>query len=238
MKTYRYSRLAETQAKKAKKAAIFYIITSIIVILLLFFYGINYSSKITEIVLNAIGKKSTTLGQDTLPPASPKIFDLDEFTNEKNYTISGTSEAGSEITIFVNQNEEKILTNASGIFQTSVTLRDGENKIYAKATDESGNQSLESSIIIITLDTNPPLLTLTEPNQKTFIGNDNKKIKIKGETEEGAQIHINDNFVFLNSNNTFEFEMTLSEGDNEIVIIATDKANNQTEIINNFIWQP
>jgi len=238
MKNQRYSRLAETQAKKAKKTALFYVVTSIIIVFILFFYGFNYSSKITAFVLNAIGKKTTSLGQDNLPPASPKIFEVDEYTNKENYEISGTSEAGSEIIIFVNDNEEKALTNSSGIFQTNIKLKKGLNTIYAKAIDDASNESLNSETVSITLDTTPPMLKINEPTQKTFIGNDNKKIKIKGETENNVQIHINNNFVFVNSDNTFEFEIELSEGEQEISIIAIDEAQNETEIINFFNWQP
>ena len=78
-------------------------------------------------------------------------------TNDNSITLTGTAQAGSVLTL--NQNNiqlEPVPVNDDGIWSFTVILIDGQNVFYAISTDESGNSSTPSDLVLITLDTVPP----------------------------------------------------------------------------------
>ena len=63
---------------------------------------------------------------------------------------------------------------------------------------------------------------------KGFVSTENE-IMVKGKTEEKATVTVNERFVVVGSEGNFEYSLTLSEGENKILIVAIDKAGNKTE---------
>ena len=158
-------------------------------------------------------------------------------TNQSEITIEGSiNEEGS---IFIN-NEAVVFVSpplmggvgegedqsGSSTFTHTLMLSEGENAITIKALDTVGNMT-EKGLKII-LDTIAPEITLTNPTTETLTTNQNQ-ITISGSvSEELESLTLNGTAIALDGLN-FSMIFTLSEGNNVLILIATDLAGNSAE---------
>lgn len=96
-----------------------------------------------------------TLIIDTVAPDAPVIDNLDELAN-LGLVVSGTAEAGSEVTVTVGDTVYTVTADENGDWSvTTGAMGEGTYAVTATATDEAGNVSDPSS---------PSSVTLTEAN--------------------------------------------------------------------------
>lgn len=171
-------------------------------------------------------KSSTKIVEtkDTTPPLPPKLKPLPEVTSRSQITLEGFAEPGATVKIFLNgEGEKEVIAEADGSFTTeSINLSLGKNKLKAKAVDQAGNESKDSGIIVIEYDNTPPELEIEEVKE-------GKETKISGKTEPKATLKINNHLVILDQEGNFSYSLTLSEGENNILIEAEDQAGNKTK---------
>jgi hypothetical protein len=109
------------------------------------------------------GDASAAVGYDldTTPPVVT-ISGTVGLTNEANQAVSGTAEALSTVTVWDGATTVGSATaDEHGHWSTTVTLSgEGSHNLTASQTDEAGNTGT-SSAIGYTLDTTPPVLTVT-----------------------------------------------------------------------------
>jgi RNA recognition motif-containing protein len=123
-----------------------------------------------------------------------------------------------------------ILANNNGDFTTAVTLNEGENEIMSYSKDTAGNKSATTDTFVITYDKTAPNLDITKPqDQATFYGSKERQLLIQGKTDEKTRVSVNGRHVVVESNGSFTFLTTLSEGENKFTIKAEDEASNITE---------
>jgi len=140
-------------------------------------------------------------------------------TGQATIGVQGKTEAGVTLTVA----EAAVPVSAQGEFQTQVTLKDGQQSIVFTATDVAGN--VGQAQLKVTLDTTPPILTITKPIMySTVLTN---VCGVSGKTEPGAIVRIAGAAVSVNADGSFSFNVMLKEGDNLINITATDAAGNQ-----------
>ncbi len=170
----------------------------------------------------------TTL--DITPPEPPVIDALPEFTNADPFTVTGTAEALSTVTVFVGGAEKGTAqADGDGLFSIDVDLEDGMNVITAWATDEAGNTGLVSAEARTTLDqVAPDMPVLDETPEITNV----VSLTVTGTCEPLATITVNvngDRVLFLKTGADGNFDVTfdLAEGENHIVAFATDRALNE-----------
>lgn len=225
-----YSRLARSEEKKNLKKAFIYVILSIISLILLVVFGIPALAKMAALLSELGGSTIPVEKNDTTPPAPPKLSQLPEATNNKSLEITGISEPGATIILAINGDQIETVSNKDGKFTYNFKLLNGENSVFAKAKDSSGNESLESDSLSITYDDTPPDLEITTPGDGShYYGSKQRQIVIQGNTESTVELTINDRFVVVDENGSFTFATTLSEGENKFKIKAKDKAGNETE---------
>lgn len=235
----RYSRRQTVEERKNVRRAFFFGILTIGILLLFLYFGLPTVVKFAAFLHDLRSSNQPVDVTDTTPPAPPKLSDLPEFTNKTTLDISGNSEPGATILIEENGKEDEVLANKSGEFTYSWSLLNGENKISAKAKDASGNESLESSVQIVTFDNKPPDVTISQPNDgQTFYGSKERQLTISGNTEDSASATINDRIVVVDSQGNFSLTTTLSDGDNNFKVIVQDHAGNQTEKSFTVHYQP
>ena len=139
----------------------------------------------------------------------------------QNVTLTGRTEAGAILTVA----GAAVPVSAQGEFQTQVTLKNGQQSIVFTATDVAGN--VGQAQLKVTLDTTPPVLTITKPIMySTVLTN---VCGVAGKTEPGAIVRIAGAAVSVNADGSFSFNVMLKEGDNLINITATDAAGNQSK---------
>ncbi len=96
------------------------------------------------------------------------------------------------------------------------------------ARDNHGNTSEESRSWTVTVDNEGPELSISEPQEgQRFFENDSP-ITVKGKSEEGVDLRVNDRMVMVGNKGEFELKMSLKEGDNQIEAVAIDAAGNET----------
>ncbi len=168
--------------------------------------------------------------RDNIPPSPPQLNPLPEATNSASLAISGRAEGGAELVLFRNgEEEERTIVGEEGDFTFSqVALEEGENIFLARARDEAGNESQPSLAQTVIFDKEPPELTIESPQDGQTV-NEKKEISVKGKTEKEAIVMVNDRQVVVGLEGNFETSYFLVEGDNEIVVVAKDKAGNKTE---------
>lgn len=226
----RYSRLQSVEERKNFRSAILFIFLTIAGILVLFFIGIPALGKFAAFV-SELGKSNKAITTtDRTPPAPPHFSSFNNFTNQQNINISGSSEPGATVKLTFNGNEKDALVDKDGNFSFSLALDNGDNNFSAVAVDPAGNISQKTQNYKITFDNKPPDLSIDSPAANSqFFGSAQRQITVKGTTEAGAQVTINDRIVFVDDNGKFQYTTTLNEGANSFAVKAADNAGNTTQ---------
>lgn len=227
----RKSRLARKEEAKSIHRAIFYGGLTFLIALGLVFLGIPVLIRMAIFLGNLRSSSLSVETQDTLPPPPPRLSPILEATNSAQIKIEGFAEPGAVVKIFASDILEKeTVANKNGTFSIgSFELTLGKNEIHALATDEAGNTSQKSNRLTVSYDRTPPELSILEPAKENRLIEEENKITVKGKTEKGATVYINDHIVIIDSEGNFQYPVTFGEGENEINVKATDQAGNRTE---------
>ncbi|WP_336786121.1 OmpL47-type beta-barrel domain-containing protein [Paenibacillus sp. MMO-177] len=131
---------------------------------------------------------------DTKAPDAPVILAPTKgtVTNMNMAAISGTAEAGAEVSIYIDdQKKGETKSNDSGEWSFTLTeaLRDGDHIIHAVAVDEAGNTGSESVQIPFTIDTAAPELAIISAPVEGALLNTGKPA-VSGRAEAGAWIQL------------------------------------------------
>ncbi len=215
------------------------------------------TTRATDLAGN-VGPDSTarSFTVDTAPPPAPIIIGADDnvgsitgnipsggATNDATPTLSGTTTAGSTVTVRRGTTTVGTATaNGSGQWTLTVpSLADGTYTFTATTTNAVGNTSLPSSGYTITIDTValPPVIASVIDDVPVFVGsvsrggrtNDNT-LRIVGTAEPLAPVSIRNGATILgtvvaNASGGWEFTTaTLADGGVSFTAIATDAVGN------------
>jgi len=234
-----YSRRASVESKRNIKKAYFYIFLSLSSLVLLFFLGLPAVVKFAAFFTNLGHSDKPIENSDTTPPAPPSFDNLPKYTNTSTLKIKGSSEEGANILLTLNNKTHETITDREGVFTFEVNLFDGENTLFAKAKDTSGNESVETDSFKIIFDNDAPVLEIESPGDgQTFYGAGERQIVIKGKTDTDAQIYVNEKFTEVDDGGNFSYSQTLSEGINTFEVKSLDNAQNETKTSISFNYVP
>ena len=177
------------------------------------------------------GPAGVNVKVDTIKPAPPVLGQPLSPTKMLQTSITGTAEPGSTVEVSATGPDGlspvigTLSADTQGGFTIPVvTLVAGTTSFTATATDATGNKSDPSAAVLVTLDTVPPVITVTGPVNNSFIGT--PTVQVTGSLDDAAAIlTINGTEVPLNGTN-FDHTATLTSGLNSIVLVATDAADN------------
>lgn len=234
------SRLSRIEEKRTKKQLFIVLVGIIAILALVFTLGIPLIVGMSVLLGNLRGSQSNSAGSDTTAPVPPVLSTPTQATNSAELLIEGYGESGSTLKIFMNEDEiKKILIGNDGTFTfTDIPLEKGDNRIYATVTDEAGNESIHSQELKIAYKKDGPKLEIQEPQENQEFGKNQQEIQIKGKTDTGSTVTINDRFVSVNDEGNFEYKLKLSDGENIVSIVARDSAGNETKIELKVTYQP
>ncbi|MEW5759329.1 MAG: kelch repeat-containing protein [Candidatus Thermoplasmatota archaeon] len=153
---------------------------------------------------------------DTTQPTL-EIVSLPDITNQIELKIEGRTEDGADVYI----NDEKINVSNER-FSVTISLTEGENNITIESKDVAGNTKIIEKKII--LDTTLPSIEIIEPKKSKT---KESKMNIKGKTEHGTMVYINDENIGVNDEGEFSYNIDLAKGKNTIMIRAIDSAGNE-----------
>ncbi len=214
--------------KSEKNRSRFYILLSVVFVIAMFKWGVPM---MIEAISGPENRRPASEEKDFIPPQQPVLSALPEATNSAKISLEGYTESGALVELLINdETTTSDEADESGLFQFSTTLRLGENRLYVTAKDEAGNSS-QSPVSLITYDNNSVSLTMESPVSGTEIfGRANQTIEVKGEVSKwDSQVLVNNSFALVERSGKFSFRLSLSEGENTIRIVATDKAGNRDE---------
>ncbi|MGO4110864.1 OmpL47-type beta-barrel domain-containing protein [Paenibacillus sp. YAF4_2] len=177
---------------------------------------------------------------DTNAPVAPVVLAPinGNVTNENKLTISGTAEAGSLITIEIDNKkmaEKKATSLGAWSFTLTEALADGKHIITTEAADEAGNIGPASETVEIMIDTEAPeVAVITAPTEGEQLNK--TKPQLRGSAEAGAWIHLTldgttvDPFKVGESGIwSYSPSEGLSDGIHRVKINVTDEAGNVKE---------
>lgn len=217
----------ETLSYRRAAAAL---ILSFFLFVLLLLFGVQGLAKLASFLggIKDSGAPIEKTEEELLLP--PRLATLPIATNSAQISVSGFAESSFVVEIFLNDVLiDSTLVSKEGKFEIhDLVLEKGENKIYA-FTKSDNKRSSASKTINIAYKEKPPNLEIISPDDETTISGEDKKVKIKGQTDPEVSLFINNRWVIVKNDGSFSFELPLSEGENEIEIIARDIAGNETK---------
>jgi len=214
--------------KNTKNSIIFVLLTTFVIIFL-FFTGIKILTYTINIFTNLKSSNTSPNSSDTLPPKIPDVYSFNEYTNSQKIVIKGGAEPSSVVYLNLNGKVLNKVADSDGIYIFDLTLKEGNNDFYLFSKDSSGNESGKTKTYMVIQDLTKPLLQIDQPsNNSTIAGVKNKLLEIKGVSESGVELKINDKFVNVNENGAFIYKYDLNIGENLIRLSAKDRAGNET----------
>lgn len=235
---YYRSRLLKKEEVRNVRRAVFLGFLTFLLIGLVFYFGLPAVIKLA-VFLGEIKSSSTPVeSKDSTPPPPPQFFSLPEATNKKEINLEGYAEPQSSVEILVNLVSQKtVIADQDGKFSATIQLDSSKNEITATATDQANNKSQASETTSILYDNEPPSLEIAQPQTEETTSN-KSPTTISGKTEPETTLTINERIAILDQNGNFSYSFALSEGDNEVKIVAQDLAENKTEKTLKIKYQP
>lgn len=177
---------------------------------------------ITVEAVDAAGNKTTLTRKITYSPSSLALEVtsplLDILTSVETLTVTGTTN-GTQVTI-----NGEAATVTSGTFTKIINLAQGEKDYTVTVTAADAQNNTATVTRTVTLDKTPPSLSFTNIADGFLSGN--AVLTVKGQTEAGATLTLNNNAVTVNADGTFEVNISLVQGLNTFSFIAKDRALN------------
>ncbi len=128
--------------------------------------------------------------------------------------------------------------NLDGTAFTQSQLKDGVYYWRVAAVDANGYPGTNSKVRFFktTSDNEPPYLAIYTPRNGEILATN--PVQIRGKTEPDAILSSDDHSVEISGDGTYRFEHPLSKGVNKILLKATDRAGNVTNISRSFFFDP
>lgn len=195
------------------------------------------SNTITIIATDEAGNKTTQTTQitvDTLPPEQPQITS-NATTADTTPDISGTAEAGSTITLKIDDDTYTgVADETTGAWTITIDkpLEDATHTITVTATDQAGNTSAPTQTSV-TIDTTGPEFSITPITSPT----NDKTPAFSGTTEAGSNVTVKigdkEYPATVTTDATtgqthwhLEWPENLQDGDHTYTVIAKDALGN------------
>lgn len=221
------SRKRSYRSRAEKKKSRLYLILALLISLLLLKWGVPLAVEIiTRTGHYSSGEDSNN---DILPPQPPVLAALPEATNSGKLKIEGYTEAGAELSVWLNDGLETTdEADDEGNFIIWIDLEEGDNEIAIKAKDEAGNESYSSSETVV-WDKEPLEMEVDNPQDGTeYFGQQSQTIEVSGLVNKAeARVTINGLYTSVDSEGKFSHSLRLNEGENKIEVKAIDPAGNE-----------
>ena len=164
------------------------------------------------------------------PPYLNSTYDATNSATLKN--VSGNALKDHTVNLYVNDemiDKASVRDDGTFIFE-NIKLKSGENTIKTKAIRKDEKESNFSNILTIAYKNSAPKLTIDTPgDNQSFSNKDENPIKVAGKTDSGVKVTVNDFWAVVDSDGNYLYQLKLQNGDNKIMIIATDPAGNTSK---------
>lgn len=229
--TRKPTRLARREGSRMMKQTGLLVLSTVILLFVIIRFGIPAIVNMA-VFLGDLKASGQPIGQeDTQAPSPPTLDQLPVATASSRLDIRGYGESQASVKLYRSGTElsETIIGENGDFSFTDLSLEDGSNSFYAVATDGAGNESGQSNRVSVSYDTLAPDLTILMPaDGAEFYGEAKRTIEIKGMTDAEAEVRVNDYYSVVSSDGSFSTRLRLEEGENKILITASDNAGNES----------
>lgn len=196
-------------------------------------FGTNLKLRVIEKVKPTITVTSPTDSStiiNSAPTITWKVADDDSGINPD--TISIKIDSGVAVTADITKT--KTSTGYDCSYTVPSALSDGTHSFTLDVSDNDGNAATAVATSFI-VDTTPPTLTVSAPSDNLITNN--AEINVTGTTNDALStpvtLTINGESVPVNSDGSFTYTVTLTEGRNTITVVATDAAGKSSTVVRN-----
>lgn len=170
-----------------------------------------------------------------LKPQTPILNAPTANTSEDKIQINGFAPAGDKVQFIIDGEEDEnnlVTASVDGTITFEWRLTEGENTLAAYTIADDGLESDTTKEYRVNFDKTAPTLEITQPEsqESELVGKDKQTLTITGVTEAQATVVINTQRTTADGEGNFSLNYLLQNGDNDLKIVATDKAENQTEV--------
>jgi len=199
-----------------------------VVLLILFAtYGFPAILNLTS-QISAFRRGNMTVPADKgFTPTTPRLAENFDATNSANIKLTGV--ADPKVTVQLDQDDQPgdtIVAGDDGTFNFVVSLKKGDNFFTVQAVSATGVKSDKSGKYKITYLASGPKLDISSPKDQDSVKD--SMLTVSGSTDPNSSVTINDHLAITRSDGAYSGSVTLSNGDNKIKVVATDRAGNQT----------
>ncbi len=225
------SRLSRTTKERTKKQIIFFAIAIIVLIFTATQFGPGVLDKISSF-MSGFGKPPTeTRSADKNSLEVPFINSIPEATDSAVIKISGSSSySDAQVELFVNGSlyDTQPLTDNQKFAFENVSLSEGSNIIKARV--KKGNTASDfTRDYMVTISKGNPKLEVSTPTDGQEFTRGDQTINVQGKTDPDNTVTVNNFRAIVDSAGNFSYYLKLSDGDNDVKIIAQNTAGKQTE---------
>lgn len=224
----RSSRLTRNADKQSKRQFVFFGIGTIIIIFLLIQFSGTLLSLFGNIIFGIRGDESQAVSESHLEEIllAPTLNSLPNATSSAKIKISGTSSYDNgKIILYLNgrKSDTSKLRNSKKFEFNNVRLSNGENNIKVSyfINDKESDFSQDYTII---RSSEKPKLEINQPADNSTFTKADKNITVSGKTNSNGTVTVNGFRAVVNSSGEFSYIIELDEGDNTIIIEATNEA--------------
>lgn len=224
---------------KQRKKFLWTIIISILILGVFFFWGLPWLINQFSFLNKAapIAEKEAVLDTTLAPPVLNIPF---EATNSATLVIKGYSSPNSKVKIYIDDSlvatEE---TETDGNFRTNqIELSLGTNNIYGVTEGGNNIKSLPSKTIQLIYQNEKPVLEVNSPEDGKEIKGGDKKVEVSGTTNPENEVLVNGTRVIVNFEGKFQTSVNLQDGENTVIVSATNQVGTQTTTQRKVIYTP
>ena len=228
-KMYR-SRLSRLEEKRNLRRMVWMVVVVAGILGAAMMWGIPFLVRVAMFA-GAFGQSGRQVDKsDLIPPAPPTLAADFEATNSARLTIKGWTEPGA--VVYLTQNREPagnaVAREDGGFLFDEVKLLEGNNTFAGVAVDQGGNKSRPSTELKVRYSTQAPKLEIESPGDGQTVRGSQARVEVKGVTDAEARLTVNDRLVVVDTGGRFSTLAGLTPGDNTLVIVAVDRAGNQS----------
>ena len=228
MAEFKRSRLDRNTQSQVTKKTVFLGFLTIVILVVILVFGLPLLIKFSVFLGN--GKKESDKSEKILAPLAPRLVIPYEATNSAQVDISGFAEP--KVTVELFKNEVSLGTTQvtdDGDFDFGhISLDEGNNAFSAVASTKDAGKGDGSKAATVVYDKTPPKLDLTNPSEDNLTV-DSADFDIIGKTDAEASVSVNNRIASVDDDGNFKLKWQLDMGKNNLEIISTDMAGNQTK---------
>jgi bacillopeptidase F len=229
MAEFYQSRLERKRDEEITKKTVFLGLITVATFLLVLIFGLPFLVKFSVLLGEAKSRVTKDQVEKILPPLPPRLIIPFEATNSSEIRVAGVAEPKTTVELLKNDvSIGKAEVDDKGEFAfPRVVLEKGDNVFAALVSKEKGGNSELSRLVNVIYDNIVPELAMVNPTEDS-LKVDVAEFDVIGKSEKGVSVTVNNRLAMVDDEGNFKIRFQLNAGKNDIEIIVSDLAGNET----------